>query len=70
MDGMSNARGAGVGIELMSPEGVRLEHSLRLSFRAFNNEVEYEALIVGIREVKKLDAQVVEIFSDSCLVVS
>lgn len=67
---MSNAQGARVGIVLVSPEGVRLEHLLRLSFRASNNEVEYEALISRLKAVKKLDVQLVEIISDSCLVVS
>lgn len=35
VDGASNAREAGVGIVLVSPEGPRLEHSLRLSFKGF-----------------------------------
>ena len=56
VDVASNARGAGVGIVLVSPKGIRLEHSLRLSCRASNNEAEYEALIVGLRAVKELDA--------------
>lgn len=56
MDGVSNACGAGVGIVLVSPEGVRLEPSFRLRFRASNNEAEYEALIAGLRVAKKLDA--------------
>lgn len=55
---------------LVSPKGVRLEHSLRQSFRASNNEAEFEALIAGLEVVKKLDAQAVEIFSDSRLVIS
>ena len=55
---------------LVSPKGVRLEHSLRQSFKASNNEAEFEALIVGLKVVKKLDAQAVEIFSDSRLVIS
>ena len=48
IDRASNARGAGIGIVLVSLEGVRVEHSLRLSFRALNNEAEYEALIEGL----------------------
>lgn len=56
VDVASNARGAGVGIVLVSPKGIRLEHSLRLSYMASNNEAEYEALIVGLRAVKELDA--------------
>ena len=49
----------------MSPKGVKLEHSLRLSFRASNNEVEYEVLIAGLKVVKRLEAKDVEIYSNS-----
>ena len=56
VDVASNARGVGVGIVLVSPKGIRLEHSLRLSYMASNNEAEYEALIVGLRAVMELDA--------------
>ena len=52
MDGASNAQGVRGGIVLVSPKGIRLEHSLRLSFRASNNEVEYEALIAGLRQLR------------------
>ena len=46
MDGASSAMGAGVGIVIITPDGIRLEkHSFRLDFRASNNEVEYEALL-------------------------
>lgn len=38
IDSISNARGAGIGIVIMSLEGVKLEHSLRLGFQASNNE--------------------------------
>lgn len=62
VDGASNAQGARIGIILVSPEGIRLEHSLRLSFRAFNNEAKYEALIARLKASKKLDAKEVEIF--------
>jgi len=52
VDRASNAQGAGIGIVLISPEGVRLECSLRLGFRVSNNETEYEVLIVGLKVVK------------------
>lgn len=48
VDGVSNARGSGVGIVMVSPEGLRMEKSLRLGFCASNNEAEYEALIAGL----------------------
>ena len=51
-----------MGIVLVSPEGTRLKHSLRLSIRASNNEAKYEAFIVRLRTDKELATQVVEIF--------
>ena len=68
--GAFNARGSGLRLVLVSPEGVKLERSLRLGFRASNNETEYEALIAGLRAVKNLGAKEVEKFLDSRLVVS
>ena len=70
VDGASNARGSGIGVVLISPEGLRLEKSLRLGFHASNNEAEYEALIASLRVVQKLSAEEVEVFLDSKLVVS
>ncbi|XP_050243033.1 uncharacterized protein LOC126691831 [Quercus robur] len=42
---------------------------IRLGFKAFNNEVEYEAFLAGLRTVLCLGARDVEIYSDSRLVV-
>lgn len=70
MDSASSAMGAGVGIVLISPEGVKVEHSFKLGFRASNNEAEYEALIVGLRAVLSLGATNLEVYSNSRLVVS
>ena len=69
MDGASNAMGAGTGIVIITPEGIRLEHSFRLGFKALNNEAEFEALLAGLRAVLHLGAKDVEIYSDSRLVV-
>ena len=51
IDGTSRAMGAEAGILIVTPEGIRLEHSFRLGFRASNNKAEYEALLVGLRVV-------------------
>ena len=67
MNGASNARGFGVRVVMIYPEGLRLEKSLRLGFRASNNEAKYDALIVGLKAVQKLDVEEVEVFSDSKL---
>ena len=49
MDCASSTTGTGAGIILISPKGVKVEHSFRLGFRASNNEVEYEALLARLR---------------------
>ena len=46
VDGASNAMGAGAGIVLVTPEGIRVEHSFRLGFNASNNEAKYEAYLL------------------------
>ena len=58
-----------MGLVLISPENITIEKSLRLGFSATNNEVEYEALLVRMTMVQKMGRKVVEVFSDSGLVV-
>ena len=48
MDGVANQKGLGIGIVMISPDGITLEKSLRLSFSTTNNEAEYEALLAGL----------------------
>ena len=69
IDGAANHRGFGVGLVLISPERIMIEKSLRLGFSATNNEVQYEILLVGMTMVQKMGGKVVEIFSNSRLVV-
>ncbi|XP_030936536.1 uncharacterized protein LOC115961752 [Quercus lobata] len=69
VDGAANQRGFEVGLVLISPEKTIIEKSLRLGFSATNNEAEYEALLQGIAMVQKMGGKVVEMFSDSRLVV-
>ena len=54
---------------LKTPEGEELRSSLRLEFRTTNNEVEYEAIIAGLRMGLELGAEFVEIRSDSHVIV-
>ena len=70
VDGASSALGAGAGIVVITPEGIKLEHSFRLSFKALNNEAKYEALLAGLRVVSDLGAKEVEVYSNSQLVVN
>ena len=69
MDGAANQRGLGVELVLVSPKKITIEKSLRLGFLTTNNEAEYEALLMGMVMVQKMGGKIVEIFSDSRLVV-
>ena len=70
MDSASSALGAGAGIVIITPEGIRVERSFRLGFKASNNEAKYEALLARLRAVLNLGAQEMEVYSDSRLVVN
>ena len=69
VDGAANQKGSRVGIVIVSPDRITIEKSLRLGFSATNNEAEYEALLIGVAMVRKLGRKVVDVFSDSRLVV-
>ena len=70
MDGASSAMGAGARIVIITLEGIRVKHSFRLGFKAFNNEAEYEALLAGLRVVLDLGAWEVKVYLDLRLVVN
>ena len=70
MDGATGALGVGATIVIITPELIRVEHSFRLGFKASNNEVEYKALLIGLRAILNLGDREVEVYSDSRLVVN
>ena len=69
VDGAANQRGLGVGLVLISPEGLTIEKSLRLGFSTTNNEVEYETLLEGVSMVQRIGEKVIKVFSDSRLFI-
>ena len=69
LNGTANQRGSEVGLVIVSPERIIIEKSLRLGFLAMNNEVEHEALLVGMTMVQKMEGRTVEIFSNFRLIV-
>ena len=70
LDGASSAMEASARIVIATPEGIRLEHSFRLGFRASNNEAEYEALLAELKTVLGMGTRDIEAYSDSRLVVN
>ena len=69
VDGVAEAQGSGAGLILTSPDGIDTEFTLRFGFQASNNEVEYEAVIVGLNLAHFMEADQLEVSSDSQLVV-
>ena len=58
-----------MGLIVVSPEKIIIEKSLKLGFLAINNEAEYETLLVGMAMVQKMGGRIIELFSNSRLVV-
>ena len=69
MDGAANAQGSGAGLILTSPDEIDVEYELRFGFQASNNEAEYEAVIAGLNLAHSMEADQLEVRSDSQLVV-
>ncbi|TQD74466.1 hypothetical protein C1H46_039994 [Malus baccata] len=70
VDGASNYKGSGASMVLVTPKGSMLEHAITLSFKASNNEAEYETLLAGLRMAKDLAVKKLAIHSDSQLITS
>ena len=69
VDGATNAQGHGAGLILTSPNGIDVEYALIFLFQASNNEAEYEVVIVGLNLAHSMEADQLEVCSDSQLVV-
>ena len=69
MDGTLRQTGAGLGLQLETPTEEVIEYSILLDFLASNNEVEYEAIIVGLDLTISVSSEKIIIRSDSQLVV-
>ena len=69
VDGAANAQGRGAGLILTSQDGIDMEYTLRFDFQASNNEAKYEAVIAGLNLAHSMEADQLEVSSDSQLVV-
>ncbi|XP_072074088.1 uncharacterized protein [Arachis hypogaea] len=69
VDGSSNPQGCGTGIILDDGHGNVIEHSLYFSFKANNNQSEYEALIASLSLVADLNITELKVYCDSLLII-
>ncbi|GJT53757.1 reverse transcriptase domain-containing protein [Tanacetum coccineum] len=56
-NGSSCADGSGAGLILTNPEGMEFTYALRFRFDVTNNEVEYEALIDGLKIAEQMGVE-------------
>jgi len=68
VDGSSNQQGSGAGLILEGTDGLLIEQFLRFSFKASNNQAEYETLIARMLLAKEMGAKGLLAKSDSLLV--
>ncbi|XP_073130851.1 uncharacterized protein [Henckelia pumila] len=69
VDGSSCQSGSGAVIVIISPWGEETNISIRLDFKASNNEAEYEALLLGLKATRNLGISRAILYSDSQLAI-
>ena len=58
-------KGRGIGVVLLSPEGVAIPQACQLTFPTTNNIAEYEVLFAGVKHVHILGVVHLKVMSDS-----
>ncbi|GKG11730.1 reverse transcriptase domain-containing protein, partial [Tanacetum coccineum] len=69
-DEASNNGGSRAGLILIALDDVKYSYVLRYNFSNFNNDVEYEALLAGLRIATEMQVKYIHAFVDSKLVAS
>ena len=69
VDGSSTQHAGGIGVVLLSSEGDKLKHKVHLQYQTTNNEVEYEALLKGLKLAKFVEVESILILGDSQLII-
>jgi hypothetical protein len=64
-DGSSSKEGSYVGVVFISPAKEVIPFSYKLEFYTTNNIVEYEALLLGLRDTKEMGIDKIVVFGDS-----
>jgi ribonuclease HI len=69
-DGSLKLEGGGAGVLLISPKGKQLKYVLQIFWKVSNNEVQYEALLHGLRLAISLGIKRFLVYSDSAVVIN
>jgi ribonuclease HI len=69
-DGSLKLEGASAGVLLISPTGEQLKYVLQIFWKVSNNEVEYEALLHGLRLAASLGIKRLLVYGDSAVVIN
>ena len=69
VDGSSTQHVGGIGVVLLSSEGDKLKHKVRLQYQTTNNEAEYKALLKGLELAKSVEAESILVLGDLQLVI-
>lgn len=65
----SHKDGTGIEVLILSPQDILTRFKCRIDEKCSNNEVEYEALVTGLRILEELGARKIEVRGDSELVI-
>ncbi|KAL0453040.1 UNVERIFIED_CONTAM: hypothetical protein Slati_1282100 [Sesamum latifolium] len=65
VDGSSTTQDSGAGIVITSSQGEDLEFAIKFGFKASNNEVKYEALVIGMSMAHEAGARHLLAYLDS-----
>jgi ribonuclease HI len=69
-DGSVCTHGCGIDLVIISPRGACFEFAYTIKPYATNNQAEYEAVLKGLRLLKEVKADAIEIMGDFLLVIS
>ena len=69
MDGSSTSGGSGAGLVLQGFHNAKISYAVKFGFDSSNNVAEHGALVADLKLAKDIEAEKIEILSDSILVV-
>ena len=69
-DGAVNQYGNGIGVLLITPNGLHVPLAVKLNFKVTNNMAKYKAYIARMEALWELSIKEAEVFRDSTLIIA